>query len=551
MIATWRETDNATHGLRTYQRDAVEDVERARRELDGGLVFSVPTGGGKSHILGALAQAEIDRGGRVIVLAHRRELLVQNLEKLVAAAPHINAGICSSGLGRWDVDADAVFAGIATAYRRTEQLGRFTLALVDECHHVGPDDQSMYRKGLARAAEIEPSIRLVGCSATPWRTESGGLCSPTGLFRHVVHEVEMLPLIKAGFLAWPVCKYTESEIDTSKLRKRRGDFDEREAESAMGAADVVSATCAEIVRRTADRQSTLVFGVTVRHGERVTACLRSLGVDARFVEGNTPSDERTAILGGFRDREFPYLVNVGIATEGYDAPGIDAIALLRPTASSCLFSQMVGRGLRVDPSKSDCLILDFGGNFRRFGPIDLLRAPQHRDPSRKGPPPTKVCRNCEAIIAIGATTCPHCGHKFLRSEEPKHTAYASDAAALSFDRVVERHEVFRVNYALHRKRGAPLDRPPSLRVGYLIDDRSNRWVSEWLGVESKSFVARSIFGRWWKDHARTAPPTTVLKAIGRRAELRTPETIDVVHQDGFPTVIGRTFVEAEPAGVAQ
>ncbi|MFN7429769.1 MAG: helicase-related protein, partial [bacterium] len=155
--------------------------------------------------------------------------------------------------------------------------------------------------------------------------------------------------------------------------------------------------------------------------------------------GDTPDGVRAAILGRFRSGELKYLCNVNVLTTGFDAPHIDCVALVRPTMSPGLYYQMVGRGFRLHPGKNDCLVLDFGGNVLRHGPVDAIRIAT--DDRGDGEAPAKECPNCQALIAAGYQTCPECGHQFPEPNRQQHEAKASTEGILSGQTTREEYRV--------------------------------------------------------------------------------------------------------------
>jgi len=272
-----------------------------------------------------------------------------------------------------------------------------------------------------------------------------------------------------------------------------------QVEALMDADALVRSACAEIVELTADRKSVLIFASGVKHGRHIVDVLQGHGVECGFVCGETPPAQREELLGRFRGdghdlvgtRPLKYLCNVNVLTTGFDAPGIDCVVLLRPTMSPGLFYQMVGRGFRKHPGKRDCLVLDFGGNVLRHGPVDCIRLP---DPQRPGPgeAAAKECPQCQALIAAGFATCPECGHVFPPPERRRHDAKAGEEGILSGQSSDSRYEVLDVDFGVHMKRDAPPDAPRTMRVEYRVG--WNEHVSEWVCFEHSGFARGKAVG---------------------------------------------------------
>ena len=206
-------------------------------------------------------------------------------------------------------------------------------------------------------------------------------------------------------------------------------------------------------------------------------------------------------------------------TTGFDAPATDLIAMLRPTASTGLYIQMAGRGMRIAPGKDDCLVLDFAGNVMRHGPVDAIALPEEKKGKGDGEaaePPAKICPGCDAIVPIGTRECPDCGHVFP-PPEPKIEATATTEAIMVLTARDEWQEVRDVDYRRHRKPGAP----DSLRVDYLV---GTKVVSEWVCVEHTGY-AREKAVAWWHCAGMARRPTPWTRRCARDAALRpTPST---------------------------
>ena len=226
---------------------------------------------------------------------------------------------------------------------------------------------------------------MIGLTATPFRMKSGMICEPENVLNHVCYEIGVKELIVQGYLCPLVTKGSAQPIDTSGLHVRAGEFVAGEAEDLMDTDELVESACREIVEQTQERRSVLVFTTGVRHGEHVAAVLRRMaGEPVATVFGETADAERDRVLADFKAGAIKYLVNVNVLTMGFDAPNIDCVAMVRPTLSPGLYYQMVGRGFRLHPGKENCLVLDFGGNVLRHGPVDAIRIQtvNHREERR-------------------------------------------------------------------------------------------------------------------------------------------------------------------------
>ncbi len=497
--------------LRHYQRDAVDAVWKHIAGSNTNPAVVLPTGSGKTHVIAEICRAAVqDWGGRVIVLAHVKELLEQAAGKLQAVAPDLPIGVYSAGLGRRDLGYAVTVAGIQSIYQRAHDLGPMDLVIVDEAHLIPPDGEGMYRRFLTDARDLCDHQRVVGLTATPYRMKTGTICGPDTILNEVCFEASVRELIVQGYLCPLRSRAGKSVADTSDLHVRGGEFVAGEVEDLMNAEGLVESACSEIVAATADRNAVLVFTSGVAHGEHVQAILQHThGVECGFVCGHTPVSQRDETIARFKAGDLKYLANVNVLTTGFDAPSVDCVALLRPTLSPGLYYQMVGRGFRLSPGKNDCLVLDFGGNVLRHGPVDAIRLADSNAGS--GEAPAKQCPECDALIHAAYAVCPECGHAFSPRQEAKHEAVASDAAIVTGDEAPARHEerVIEVGYHTHHKRSDPLAKP-TMRVEYRVG--FNRWVREWVCFEHTGYARRKA-EQWWRERSRDPVPETVAEAV--------------------------------------
>jgi DNA repair protein RadD len=195
------------------------------------------------------------------------------------------------------------------------------------------------------------------------------------------------------------------------VKKRGGEYIEAELQAKVDTSDKNSKVVAEIIKLGAERKSWLVFCAGVAHAHHIKEALQDEGIVAECVTGETPSAERDRMLKEFKAGRIQALTNANVLTTGFDAPGIDLIAMLRPTMSPGLYVQMAGRGLRIADGKTDCLVLDFAGVVEQHGPITAVRPPPKKG-DKVGEAPVKVCDNCQEICALSVRVCPACGAEF-------------------------------------------------------------------------------------------------------------------------------------------
>ena len=536
-------------GLRPYQRDAVDAVWNHIASSDTNPAVVLPTGSGKTHVIAELCRDAVQKwNGRVIVVAHVKELIEQAAGKLRAVAPDLPVGVFSAGLGRRDLGYAVTIAGIQSVYQRAHDLGPLDLVVVDEAHLIPPDGEGMYRRFLADARDLCDHQRVIGLTATPYRMKTGTICGPESVLHEVCFEAGVRELIVQGYLCPLKSRAGKAIADTSDIHVRGGEFVAGELEDRMDEDGLVEAACAEVVGATAERRSVLLFCSGVRHGEHVVRVLRAKhGVECGFVEGGTPAKERDALIARFKSGDLKYLANVNVLTTGFDAPNVDCVAMLRPTMSPGLYYQMVGRGFRLAEGKTDCLVLDFGGNVLRHGPVDAIRLADTKDTS--GEAPAKQCPECDALIHAAYAVCPECGHKFP-PRQIKHAAIASDEEVVSGSEGPARRDerVIEVAYYVHHKRNDPLAKP-TMRVEYRIG--FNRWAREWICLEHpEGGYARRKAEQWWRERSNDPLPSSVEEAVewaNAGAVARTERiTLEKKPGDDWERIVGYVLGEKPP-----
>lgn len=335
--------------LRPYQANLVGAIRRAfagaRRVL-----ATLPTGGGKSRVAAATAAAAAAKGLRVLVVAHRLEL-VEQLQAALAAAGLPAADVYLPGR---EVEGRPVAVGsVQTLSRRAAQ--GWDLVIIDEAHHAVAET---YRP-------LFEARYVLGLTATPVRADGRGL---GGVFEAMVNGPTMAELIEAGYLARP--RYFTTQGKPWVEAPRGADYDPREIDPLVRRVELEG----EVVQAYLDHlqgQTALVFAVTREHGRELGTRFRKAGVEAAFLDGQTPEVKRAEALARLKDGHLKVVVNVGLFTEGLDVPTVGGVILARPTASLGLYLQMAGRALRPAPGKAETPVIDVTGvNFRRFGPAE-------------------------------------------------------------------------------------------------------------------------------------------------------------------------------------
>jgi superfamily II DNA or RNA helicase len=298
---------------RYYQQAAHDAAWNYLGSQSGEPLIVLPTGAGKSLVIAMLVEQARKFDARVIVLQHRKELIEQNAEKIQILLPDIKVGIYSAGLKRKEIADDVVVAGIQSIYRKANELGRRELILIDEVHLVGNNNDSMYGQFLSDIRAVNPRSRMIGLTATAFRTGEGSICGPDKLFQQVCYESLTGDLIGQGFLCPITNKSADASVDMTGVKIQGGEFAQREAEKAFDISDKVFAACSEVVERCQGRKSILTFASGVGHAENITTCLQQLtGERVEVVTGETFPMERAAYLNDFKDGSLRWLVNCDV-----------------------------------------------------------------------------------------------------------------------------------------------------------------------------------------------------------------------------------------------
>lgn len=372
MIPFSKPTDPHPVKLRPYQQESVERVLRWFRGTTDPALLCLPTGAGKSLVIAELARLA---RGRVLVLAHVRELVAQNHAKYTAYG--LQADIFSAGLGSKMAASQVVFGSIQSVARHLDRFddAGFTLLVIDECHRISLTEDTGYQQVIQHFRQCNPAIRVLGLTATPFRLGQGFIYhrhlqqqavrgDETCFFKACIHELPLRWMVHQGYLVPPVrLDVLQLAYDFSGVQPgASGLFPETALARVVDGSRVTPAIVRDIQQRAANRKGVMIFCASIRHAEEVAGLLPA--GQAALVTGGLPLAERERLIEAFKAQQIRYLVNVAVLTTGFDAPHVDLIVLLRPTESVSLYQQIIGRGLRLSPAtgKQDCLVLDYAGN---------------------------------------------------------------------------------------------------------------------------------------------------------------------------------------------
>lgn len=538
--------------LREYQQRAIDELyEWFKRNDKGNPCLVLPTGSGKSHIVAALCKDALQSWPetQILMLTHVKELISQNAEKMRQHWPGAPMGIYSASLNKKQLGEPITFAGIQSIRTKSAQLGHIDLIIIDECHLVGHKDEGGYRTLLAELLAINPKIRVIGLTATPFRLNHGYITDKPAIFDALIEPVSIEELIYKGYLATLKSKLTSIKLDISGVHKRGGEYIDSELQAAVDTDDKNNQVVEDVISWAGNRKSWLFFCAGVQHAHHIKDVLLSHGITADCVTGETPKKERDRIINDFKDGKIQALTNANILTTGFDFPDIDLIAMLRPTMSPGLYVQMAGRGLRPKSHTDHCLILDFAGVVEAHGPITNVKPPNKKEKG-DGEAPVKVCDECQELVHISVMVCPSCGFEFPAKEAPDLSLRNDDIMGIECKEMA----VTAWNWRKHTSRTSGKEMLAVTYYGALSDEP----VTEYLCVLHEGYAgdrARYLFqnifdkAKCLRSHSLTGAldetRTKIIDGLDYEAhkmqKSNPPKSIDY-HKDGkFFRVLDRSW----------
>jgi superfamily II DNA or RNA helicase len=387
--------------LRSYQHKLLEDLRQSMRNGHRRILAVMPTGAGKGTTIAVMVQSAADRGKRVLILAHRKEL-ISDLSKRISWLG-IDHGIICAGYPE-DLNKPVQVGSVQTVVRRIDRIPEPCLIVQDEAHHLIRGNM------WGRIVNAWPHAYLIGKTATPARLSGEGLGEGHGgYFTDMVLGPSVADLINAGFLS-PSRIYAPPVVaDLSGIRRRAGDYANDQAAAAMDRPTVTGDAIAHYERLAAGQQA-IAFCCNVAHAVSVCDAFKTAGISAALLLGDT--QDRDAVVAQYAAGVIRVLVTVDVVSEGFDVPAASCAILLRPTQSLGLYLQQVGRVLRPAPGKHAAIILDHVGNVPRHGfPDDPREWSLSEGVVRRSgaaAPSVRTCPECYAAFKP-QPQCPVCG----------------------------------------------------------------------------------------------------------------------------------------------
>jgi DNA repair protein RadD len=525
--------------LRAYQQLAIDQLYDWMGNHNGNPCLVLPTGAGKSHVVAALCKDAVQNWPetRILMLTHVKELIEQNAEKMLQHWPNAPMGIYSASIGKRQLGEPITFAGIQSVRNKANLLGHVDLIIIDECHLVSHKDEGGYRSLIDQLMQINPHLRVIGLTATPYRLGHGLITDKPAIFDGLIEPVTIPGLIEQGYLATLRSKVTTAKLSVDGVHKRGGEYIESELQAAVNTDPLNAAVVQEVIKLAGVRKSWLFFCAGIDHARNVAVMLNALGVPADVVTGDTPKKERAKIIADFKAGRLKALTNANVLTTGFDYPDIDLIAMLRPTLSPGLYVQMAGRGLRLKSHTDHCLVLDFAGVVARHGPIVAVEPPK-KGGTGEGDAPIKVCDHCGEINHAAVKNCSNCGEAFPEPEPPPAKLHNDDIMGLEGSEMDVKEWVWRIHES--RTSGKEM-----LTVTYYGRNLSDKPVTEYITILHEGYAGekarRTLIGMAFQAGVQINPAGDLQDIVQQMNNAAAPDEL-IYRLDGkFYRVLGRNW----------
>ena len=426
--------------LRPYQQEALDGLMAAWEKGASAPLIVMATGMGKTTVIAEALRRLINPARqRALLIAHTEEIVFQLRDRLLhqfagaldldyAGAPGIGV-VMSAESGERARIVCATRQSLHT--RRLSNLlsfGAVDLIVIDEAHHV--TGANTYADILDCCRAVNPGVRVFGVTATPARGDGKGLGA---VFDAVACNYTMPRAIADGFLASVVSISVQTDVDLGRVATSAGDYNQAQLEQALDDADWLSLSVSAFVQHVPVERPTLAFFPSVRMSKAFSTALQARGIRAAHIDGETPKDSRRDILTRYRDGAINVIANVGVLTEGFDAPHTSCIFLARPTRSAALLTQIVGRGVRLYPGKSHCLVVSLSATDAKLASVvDLIGDLQ-------------TCLNCGVEHIQGVRVCPICGSVSVQPKQKRAVKSGETADPLTFNGVIQHLDSQRVS----------------------------------------------------------------------------------------------------------
>lgn len=535
-----------TYEPRWYIEEAIETLFNyysVERPLTNGVpqkrnpLICLPTGTGKSHLIAQFLKRAFaySPSTRAVMSTHVKELISQNLDRMLESWSGAPVGIYSAGLKRNDSNAPIIFGGIQSMAGKFPIFGFRDFLIIDEAHLLA--DEGRYQKFIEELLAKNPYLKVIGLTATPYRMGLG-LMTNGNIFTDIVYNLCTIDgfarLIAEGFLCPVYSKPTQTTLDISGVDMLRDDFNQKQLGEAVDKVDINDKVIIEYLYYAQNRRCGCVFASSIEHAEHLGEVLRNFGEDCVVLHSKQSEEHNTKAMKAWKNGEVKHAVNMNMLTTGVDCPMLDIIADAQPTMSTGKHVQKYGRATRPCIGKSNGLILDFGGNISRLGPINDPVIPRLKGQGSPGDAPIRICPNCGVYNHASVRECVACGLLFDFS--PIINSSASTAEVLRSDLPqVEDVKVDRAVYFPHESKVGN----KMIKIAYYCGLRT---FYDYKTVEGKGFNVKR--GRDWFRQVYGEPFDNMTNAdvLTMISYLRPPKQIKVwLNKKPYPAVLSFEF----------
>ena len=542
--------------LRPYQKEAVDNTIAQLKKSPEPCLIDASVSSGKSLMVAALMKFMEDNNRNSICLTMTSELVEQNSDEYVDYA--YKCSVFCAGLGKRNWRLPSVFATPQTliaAIKKRHPISKkkMSLIVVDECHQINfRDKKTTYMRIINHYKEINPNLRIVGLTGTPFRGKGESILGDGKFFQHKTADIGMSWLIENKFVVPPVYgRHKSDDYDFSSCKlQSNGKFKASDLANASEGKRLTHDIVQEVISNSQDRGGVLIFASTIAHCKEILESLPPK--DSCMITGETPDKERQTLINKIKSGEIKYTVNLNVLTVGFSAPYIDHVVFMRPTESAVLWVQAVGRGVRDKEGKDNCLVSDYAGNLERLGDVDNpvitdMVKNRDRDIEKDVPCPEcgemnsvfarrcvgydydgvrcgfffdfKPCPNCETQNDTTARNCRDCGHELI---DPNAKLTRKSAFRIGVEPVSV--PVINTEYTRHKKRGGGVD---TLRIDYMVQlpNEKAEIISEWFSPNASGYP-RHIFKREFvAKHAPSMIDYTLDEVLFNKHEIKSPTNL--------------------------
>lgn len=538
--------------VRPYQAEALDVISRDL-EAETAVLLQMATGAGKTvAVCRLINHYYLTTSRKFLILAHKQELVGQFkktfLEK--TEVPETDIGVVCAGLRESVLTRRVTIGTVQTFVGKIDKYIGCSLLVIDEAHRISIGNDSQYDQVINGLRLKHPNMRILGITATPFRLGHGYIYGDDAigpnLFPRLNHHVKYSTLRDQGYLMpleGKVAINGQMEADMEDVRTS-GDYVLDALEDVMVREIHLETAVQAIAEHCKDFKRICVFCCTINHAETLAGLL---GDECTVVHSQLTDWERHANMQAWKTGKKRIITSVNILVEGFDYPPLDCLVMARPTLSSGLYLQAIGRVLRKSEGKDRAFMLDLTTNTKRFG-TDLDRVKvtipkQVQDKIRKEREFEKQCPNCEIWVHIARRECPDCGFVWPEPEIPIADSVPELSDVVFSDNSPVEHDVFDWLFFRHEKK----DKPVSMRVEYHRQGQfGTRIASEWICFEHEGY-ARKRAEDWWNEVKPSSigdyMPETVEDAMSLTHVLIRPDRIVTVPDGKFTRITKRIYDE--------